>query len=119
MHYIIIGDKNLPAPEYSVFHDHFAALTALLFNKNISQHLVQARIITIEDEQTIASLTTDIEKAKYVLIKIPFQLQAGYATSFIKILELMKEHGNDPMQQLSATIQDKIKEIHKHKSQFD
>ena len=116
---IIIGDKKLPAPEYSVFQDHYAALTSLLFNTDISQYLVQARIITAQDQQKMSYPATDTEKAKYILIKISCQLQAGYAMSFIKLLEIMEKHGNDPMQELSATIQDKIKEIHKHKGQFD
>ena len=119
LHYIIIGDKNLPAPEYSVFQDYYAALTNLLFNTDVSQYLVQARIITAQDQQTITSIATDTEKAKYVLIKISCQLQADYAMSFIKLLEIMKKHGNDAMQERSATIQDKIKETHKHKGQFD
>ena len=119
MHYLILENKNLPAPEYSVFQDHYAALTNLLFNTDISQYLVQARIITPQDQQKIGSLGTDTEKAKYVLIKISCQLQAGYALSFITTLEIMKEYGNNSMQELASTIEKKTLRIHKHKGQFD
>ena len=119
MHYLILESKHLPAPEYSVFQDHYAALTNLLFNTDISQYLVQARIITPQDQQKIRSLGTDTEKAKYVLIKISCQLQAGYTLSFIKTLETMKKYGNDSMQELAATIQKTILKICKHKGQFD
>ena len=111
---ILLEANNLAAPEYDVFQDHYVQLTKMLFNTDISPNLVQAKIISPQEHQRIINLSVDQDRARYVLIKISSELQAGSAVSFRKILEIMKVHGNYATQELSSTIQKKIE----HEGQF-
>ena len=75
---------------------------------------MQAKIILSQDQAKIIKLDTDIEKATFVLIKISTDLQVGFTQSFYKILKIMKLHGTEDAQKLSATIQQELN----YKGQF-
>ena len=81
----------------------------MLFNTNITPHLVQEKIIDLEHQQKISAAVTNIEKARIVLQIVSAALENGYTNSFYKILEIMKNHGNSDTKELSTDIECGIK----------
>ena len=95
-------------PEYVVFKNHYHGLTKLLFNTNLTPHLIQEGVIAPADHEKLSAINTSTEKAEVVLPKITSGLEAGLTESFYKMLEIMKCYGNRDAQQLSITIENEI-----------
>ena len=94
--------------EYKIFKDHYHGLTKLLFNTNLTPHLIQEGVIAPADQEQLSAINTSTGKAEMVLPKITSGLEAGLTESFYKMLEIMKSYGNRDAQQLSITIEHEI-----------
>jgi len=70
-------------------------LSQLLPVEKILHKLITARVIDLDDEEEIMSLTTTRKKAVYILHKIAAPLEAGYTEKFYQLLTIMKEYGGD------------------------
>ena len=81
--------------EYEVFLNSYHKLTRLLPVENILHNLVTKRVIHLDDEEEIMSLTTTRKKAVYILHKIAAPLEAGYTDKFYQLLTIMEEYGGD------------------------
>ena len=97
-------------PELKVFQDHFIGLSGMLFNTNLTPHLIKEGVIALTDQEELDALPTSSRKAAFVLPKITSALMTGKTESFYKILEIMKCYGNHDAQQLSDTIAREIPE---------
>ena len=80
----------------------------MLFNTNLTPHLIQEGVIALSDQDELNAITTSSRKAAFVLPKVTSALETGETGSFYKILEIMKCHGNRDAQQLSDTIASEI-----------
>ena len=81
--------------ELKVFKASYAKLANVLPVKSLSHHLVSNEIITMEEEEEIASIPTSKEQASFVLRKIARSLEAGITYSYYTLLTIMKSHGGD------------------------
>ena len=95
-------------PELKVFQQHYSGLTTILFNTNLTPHLIQEGVIALTDQEELDAKPTSSGKASFVLPKVTSALKAGETESFYKILEIMKCYGNHAAQQLSDTIASEI-----------
>ena len=78
-----------------MFKASYAKLANVLPVKSLSHHLVSNEIITIDEEEEIASIPTSKEKASFVLRKIARSLEVGITNSYYTLLTLMQNHGGD------------------------
>ena len=85
----------------------------MLFNTNLTPYLIQEGVISYRDHEDINAISTSIGKAAFVLQKVSSVLETGEPGPFLKILEIMKFHGNSAAQQLSTTIEYEIAESQK------
>ena len=97
-------------PELAVFQRHFNGLTRILFNTNLTPHLIAEGVIALADQEELNAKPTSSGKASFVLPKISSALAAGETGSFYKMLDIMKCHGNHDAQQLSTTITNELPE---------
>ena len=97
-------------PELKAFRQHYSGLTRMLFNTNLTPHLIQEGVIALLDQDELNAIPTSVGKASFVLPKVSSALETGETGSFYKILEIMKYHGNHAAQQLSDTIASGIPE---------
>ena len=97
-----------PVPEYSVFKDHYYGLTKLLFNTNLTPHLIQEGVIAPTDHEKLNAIDTSTGKAEMVLPIVTSGLEAGITESFYKMLDIMESYGNSDAQQLSIAIKRKV-----------
>ena len=81
--------------EYDVFLSSYYKLTQLLPVENMLHNLITKRVIHLDDEKKIMSLTTTRKKAVYILHKIAAPLEAGYTDKFYQLLTIMEEYGGD------------------------
>ena len=95
-------------PELKIFQQHYSGLTTMLFNTNLTPHLIQGGVIALADQEELDAKPTSLGKASFVLPKVTSALKIGNTESFYKILEIMKCHGNHAAQQLSDTIASEI-----------
>jgi len=96
-----------PPPEFHVFIKYLSGLTKMLFNTNLTPHLIQEGVIVPMDQEEF-STHTSTKKAEVVLSKVSCALESGLTESFYKILKLMKYYGNLDAQQLSTTIEHEL-----------
>ena len=82
----------------------------MLFNTNLTPHLIEEGVIALTDHEAVNAIPTSAGKAEFVLPKITSALTTGETGSFYKILEIMKCHGNHDAQQLSTDIENEIPE---------
>ena len=106
-------------PEYKIFKDHYHGLTKLLFNTNLTPHLIQEGIIAPADQEKLSAIDTSAGKAEMVLPKITSALEAGITDSFYKMLGIMRSYGNHDAQQLSITMKHEIAGSKNDKGCFD
>ena len=97
-------------PELKVFQNHFTGLTKMLYNTNLTPHLIKEGVVALTDQEELDALPTSSRKASFVLPKVTSALTAGETKPFYKILEIMKCHDNHAAQQLSDTIASEIPE---------
>ena len=95
-------------PEFKVFQQHYNGLSKMLFNTNLTPHLIQEGVIVVMDQDELNAIPTNAGKAAFVLLKVASALETGEAGSFYKILEIMKCHGNRDAQQLCTDIENEI-----------
>jgi len=81
--------------EFEIIKASYDKLINVLPVKTLSHHLVSNEIITVDEEEEIASIPTSKEKASFVLRKIARSLEAGVTQSFYTLLAIMKKHGGD------------------------
>ena len=81
--------------ELVVFTKFFDKLAKILPVQNIAPQLISTRIITIGDEEEIASIARSLDKAVFVLRKVAHSLEAGVTRSFLTLLTIMEEHHGD------------------------
>jgi len=96
--------------EYEVFIQYYSKLTSIL-QVDLTPHFVTVKIITLsdEDEITKASATSHRAAMKMLLKPVSSSLEAGYTTSFYKMLEIIQQHGNDAAQHLAGEILAEVK----------
>ena len=105
MYTIYVVGKNVA---YTVFIQNYNSLTKMLFNTNLTPHLIQEEVIVPRDHEELNAIPTSAGKAEFVLQKVSSALETGETGSFQKILEIMKFHGNGAAQKLSTTIEYEI-----------
>ena len=105
MYTIYVVGKNVA---YTVFIQNYNSLTKMLFNTNLTPHLIQEEVIVPRDHEELDAIPTSSGKAEFVLQKVSSALETGVTRSFQKVLEIMRLHGNSAAQQLSTTIEYEI-----------
>ena len=80
----------------------------MLFNTNLTPHLIQAGVITPVDQEQLNAINTSSGKAGMVLLKVSSGLETGLTESFYEMLKIMKSYGNRDAQQLCTTIEHQI-----------
>ena len=108
--FLFTGNEIL---EKRVFLKHYHDLVAILPNANLSQYFVSSSIITIADDHNISSSNDRHHKAVTLLNPIAAALETGYTPSFYKMLEIMKEYGNEPVKALADRIGQTMTELGK------
>ena len=99
--------SSSPPPEFHVFKKHYKSLAIMLFNTNLTPHLIQEGVIVPMDQEELSTLSST-KKAENVLLKVSAALESGLTESFHKILNLMKSYGNRDAQQLSTAIENEV-----------
>jgi len=106
--YTFVGSDSPHPMEYQIFINHYRQLTKLLFQTNLTPHLVTEGVIVISDEEEINSANTLRTKAQLVLSKISAALESGFTESFYKLLKIMKSYGNNDLKQLATLIEKRM-----------
>ena len=88
-----------------VLAKYFADLTDTLGTTDLLPYFVSKRIITIYDEESISTASTNREKARKLLRIIANQLEAGYTKSLEDLLEIMKTKGTKAIIDLAVKIE--------------
>jgi len=96
--------------EYDVLLNSYFKLSRLLPVEKIIPKLVTKRVIDLDDEEEIMSLTTARKRAVYILHKIAAPLGAGYTEKFYQLLTIMEEYGGD-VAKLADEIRTSLKEF--------
>ena len=91
--------------ERLIFRKHYSQLTTLLFQTNLTPHLVTEGVLVPLDVGDISSAATAAKKAELVLLKIAGSLDAHFPNSFHKLIKVMKTYGNDDLKQLAIIME--------------
>ena len=77
----------------------------VLSSCNLYADFVSKEVITLSDYRELSSYTNSSEKAEqFVLTKLSPSVEAGITKAFYIVLNIMKNHGNIAMKELSAQI---------------
>ena len=108
---VIIGrSSGTQFVECRIFRNHYDQLTNLLFQTNLTPHLVKEEIVLSSDEEELSYISTSAKKAQFILQKISASLQSGFSQSYYKLLNIMKSHGNNDVKQLAAMMESEMAE---------
>jgi len=87
-----------------VLTQHYPQLRALKDIPNLLPYFVQSEIISINDEERIANISTSPEKVRTLLTHISGPLEADNTTPFYTMLKIMEEHGVEATRTLAGKI---------------
>ena len=103
--FIGISSSDSQLLERLIFRKHYSQLTTLLFQTNLTPHLVTEGVLVPLDVGDISSAATAAKKAELVLLKIAGSLDAHFPNSFHKLIKVMKTYGNDDLKQLAIIME--------------
>ena len=93
------------ASEQEILGRHFSALVGVLSSCNLYADFVSKKVITLTDYTELSSYTNSREKAEQFLsTKLFPPVEAGFTTAFYIMLNIMKNHGNIAVKEISAQI---------------
>ncbi|XP_065903585.1 putative leucine-rich repeat-containing protein DDB_G0290503 isoform X3 [Dysidea avara] len=102
------SNSNTQIRQHNIFTKHYGKLTTLLFQANLTPHLIAEGVLVPADEEEINFASSSAKKAQIVLLKIAGSLDARLPEPFYKLITVMKSHGNNALKQLATVIENEI-----------
>ena len=95
--------------EYETFIYYYQKLASTLPVTDLCPRLVSKKVITTSEVEEIDSLSTNVQRAKYVLQRISASLEVGQTKTFYLFLTAIEELGLVQSSQVVSDIKQEIK----------